>query len=187
MFLEIKLSCSTCGKKRGSQTYVKIWHTVPLQKMYHPPIWFACSFLTKRWPVVWIEFVYWITLCFLEFKWTECLFCARKQGWKMKSGPERGGVPSDAPPSPPQATFPPYALLRHALGWPTLHSWLKACFSGRLALPTSVSHGSLPVRFSKAFVIWRTTEFTCCVVSLLPQVDCKPREGRGLSIIPTGL
>lgn len=67
MFLEIKLSCSTLGKKRGSQTYVKIWHAVPLQ-MYYPPIWFACSFLRKHWPVVWIEFVYWITLCFLEFK-----------------------------------------------------------------------------------------------------------------------
>lgn len=123
-------------------------------------------FLTKRWPVVWIEFVYWITSCFLEFKWTECLFCARKQGWKTKSGPERGGVPSDAPPSPPQAAFPPYALLRHTVGWPTLHSWLKAFVSGRLALPTSASHGSLPLRFSKAFVIWRTTEFTCCVISL---------------------
>lgn len=152
MFLELKLSCFTLGRKRESQTYLKIWHPIPLETMCHPAIWFACSFLSKRWPV-WIEFVYWITLCFLEFKWSERLFCARKQGWKMKSGPERDGVPSDALCSPPQAPFPPCALLGHPLGWPTLHSLLKAFFSRRLALPTSVSRGSLPLLFGKAFII----------------------------------
>lgn len=65
MFLEIRFNF---WEERESKAHLKIWCTPSFRKMYFPPSHLAYSFLMKPWPIVWIEFVCWIILCFLELK-----------------------------------------------------------------------------------------------------------------------
>lgn len=143
----------------------------------------------KHWPVIWMEFVYWITLCFLEFKWSECLIV-------LESRDERWSQDLREMVCPLTHSAAPLKLLSHlvlcldslsadllstlCLKLSSQGDWLcpppshgAACLS---ALAKHLSSNLLQNLLAMSFVYF-----------LLPQVDCKPREGRARSIVPTVL